>query len=155
MLEIGGSCQLVLKMMAILLIRRAWRRFSCFFDSLPSGIPAEEQCGAPDLLVGRQACLDVPEWLSVAWSGRPSSPPSMFSLFSVCLWSVRDLEGNRGMSAQKECSGPQWPAAVLHSSSATSANFREDFKTLEERNIDQMLLPSTKIAPLMTLVCNV
>lgn len=65
----------------------------------------------------------------------------MFSLFSVCLWSVRDLEGNRGMSAQKECSGPQWPAAVLHSSSATSTISRKDFETLVERNKDQMVLP--------------
>lgn len=38
------------------------------------------------------------------------------------------------MSAQKECSGPQWPAAVLHSSSATSVSFREDESKLEERN---------------------
>lgn len=51
------------------------------------------------------------------------------------------MEGNRGMSAQNECSGPQWPAAVLHSSSATSAMSRQDFKTLVERKTDQTILP--------------
>ena len=52
---------------------------------------------------------------------------SMFSLFSVCLWSVRDLEGNRGMSWLNECSGPQWPEeAVLQSSSATSVMHKEE-----------------------------
>lgn len=49
----GSSGQLLLKTTAILLRRCARRRFSRFLDSLPSGIPAEEQCGASDWLVSR------------------------------------------------------------------------------------------------------
>lgn len=116
-------------MTALLLRRRARRRCNVLWPLSSSAVPAESYCGGRERLAARRRLLAVPEWPCAAESGRPSSPPSMFSLFSVCLWLVRDLEGNRGMSWLKECTGPQWPEdAVLHSSSATSAKKQNETK---------------------------
>ena len=65
----------------------------------------------------------------------PSKPPSMFSLFSACILRVRDFEGSSGMSWLKGCGDGEWPeAAVLHSSSGTSAEKEREGATGEERN---------------------
>lgn len=86
-------------------------------------------------LQARLRARQVPEglWvLAVCVSCLQSRPPSMFSLFSVCFLSVRDLEGSRGMSWLKECGDGPWPEeAVLHSSSATST---EREREPQERN---------------------